>query len=85
MSDAVTTVVADGFGTAGPFTIEVLEAVRTPEGWRETGNVLGFVCVNRCWGIMHVTTPAMPAALKAFGNRGEGRTFYFGEVIGGVQ
>jgi hypothetical protein len=81
MNDALTTVETTGFGMSGPFTIEVKEAVRTAEGWRETGKVLGFVRVLRCWGIMHVTTVAMPAALKAFGNRGEGRTFYFGEVV----
>ena len=79
-NDAVTTIETTAFGLRGPFTVDVLEAVRTAEGWRETGVLLGRVRVLQCWGPMHVSTAAREAAQKAFGGRGEGRTYYFGNV-----
>lgn len=75
------TVETTAFGLQGPFTVEVRESVRTSEGWRESGVLLGYVRVLKCWGPMHVTTAARDAAAKAFGGRGEGRSYYFGKIL----
>jgi len=78
-SEDVRTVEIDSFGTAGPFTVDVLEAIRTPEGWRETGRLLGRVRVLRCWGAMHVTSVAHRVdLLREFGR--VGTMPYSGEV-----